>query len=285
MTPHADPLTRSRAGPPILRTGSPILRVGSTCWQLERALKAAPLVDGAAYFAALRRALLEARRSVLVLGWDIRSDLRLEPGVDDRPLYLFLDALARERPSLEVRILVWDWILPYSFEREKLPWWRLGLLTHERVRFAQGADHPPGGCHHEKLVAIDGRLAFVGGIDLTAGRWDTPEHRPVEPRRGTGGVSCPPFHDAALMVEGPAAAALEDLALERWREATGEAAPAAAQGDASPWPEGVEPWFRDAPVGVARTRPAWNGRPPRREIEALYLAAIAAARTGIHLEN
>ena len=278
MTSSADPSSRPRAG-------TPILEAGKTCWRLERALRAAPLVDGAAYFAALRRALLKARRSVLVLGWDIRSDLRLEPDADDRPLYLFLDALARERPSLELRILVWDWILPYSFDREKLPWWRLGLLTHERVRFALGGDHPPGGCHHEKLVVIDGRLGFVGGIDLTAGRWDTPEHRPVEPRRGFAGAPSPPFHDAMLMVEGPAAAALEELALERWRQATGEDAPAAAQGDASPWPDGVEPWWRDAAVGIARTRPAWDGRPPHREVEALYLAAVAAARTSVHVEN
>ena len=156
MTPRADPSVRPRAG-------APILEAGRTCWRLERALRAAPLVDGAAYFAALRRALLKARRSVLVLGWDIRSDLRLEPDADDRPLYLFLDALARERPSLEVRILIWDWILPYSLDREKLPWWRFGLLTHERVRFALGGDHPPGGCHHEKLAVVDGRLGFVAG--------------------------------------------------------------------------------------------------------------------------
>ena len=220
----------------------PILKAGLTCWRVERASRAAPLVDGAAYLAALRRALLAARRSVLVLGWDIRSDLRLEPDADDRPLYLLLDALARERPSLEVRILIWDWILPYSLDREKLPGWRLGALTHPRVRFALAGDHPPGGCHHEKLAVVDGRLGFVGGIDLTAGRWDTPAHRPVEPRRGSGpGGPLPPFHDAALMVEGPAAAALEDLALERWREATGEVVPAAAQGSASPWPEGVMP--------------------------------------------
>lgn len=31
--------------------------------------------------------------------------------------------------------------------------------------------------HHEKIVCIDQTTAFVGGIDLCYGRWDTSEHR------------------------------------------------------------------------------------------------------------
>lgn len=31
--------------------------------------------------------------------------------------------------------------------------------------------------HHEKMVAIDQTVAFVGGIDLAFGRWDDFEYR------------------------------------------------------------------------------------------------------------
>lgn len=31
--------------------------------------------------------------------------------------------------------------------------------------------------HHEKMVAIDQTVAFVGGIDLTFGRWDDDQYR------------------------------------------------------------------------------------------------------------
>lgn len=31
--------------------------------------------------------------------------------------------------------------------------------------------------HHEKMVAIDQTVAFVGGIDLAFGRWDDREYR------------------------------------------------------------------------------------------------------------
>jgi hypothetical protein len=43
--------------------------------------------------------------------------------------------------------------------------------------------------------------------------------------------------------------------------------------------------FRDVPVAIARTFPEYNGTPAVREIEALYLAAIAAARHTIYIET
>ena len=42
-------------------------------------------------------------------------------------------------------------------------------------------DHNPGQvflwAHHEKLVAIDQKVAFVGGLDICYGRWDDFKHR------------------------------------------------------------------------------------------------------------
>ena len=31
--------------------------------------------------------------------------------------------------------------------------------------------------HHEKLVIVDQKIAFVGGIDLCYGRWDNSKHK------------------------------------------------------------------------------------------------------------
>jgi phospholipase D1/2 len=31
--------------------------------------------------------------------------------------------------------------------------------------------------HHEKLCLIDGKLAFMGGLDACFGRWDTNQHQ------------------------------------------------------------------------------------------------------------
>lgn len=30
--------------------------------------------------------------------------------------------------------------------------------------------------HHEKLCVVDGHVAFMGGLDLCFGRWDTNQH-------------------------------------------------------------------------------------------------------------
>ncbi|HSA82446.1 MAG TPA: VTT domain-containing protein [Geminicoccaceae bacterium] len=261
-----------------------LLREGRNCWRLARADRAALLIDGAAYFAALEQALRQARRSVFIVGWDIRSEISLDPGGTATPLNAFLAELVRARRELEIRILVWDWTVLFALDREFLP--RLQFRTSRRLRFEFDSHHPAGGCQHEKVVVIDGTLAFCGGIDLSAGRWDLPEHRPDEPRRrGPRGTEQRPFHDAMLMVEGEAARALEDLVRERWRHATGAQVPPAPATRTSAWPDAVDPWLQGARVGVARTRPHFGGQAQAREVEALFLDAIGAARERIYIEN
>lgn len=262
--------------------GTEIGRTFEACGRTGAVGRTAFLVDGAAYFSALAAAMERARRRIFVLGWDIRSDLRLLP--DRREdLRGLLNRRVRETPGLEVYILIWDWALLYGLDRQPLPWLALGVLTHERIRFELDDRHPPGGCHHEKLVVIDDRVAFVGGIDLTAGRWDTPEHRPHEPRRGHGR---PPFHDTMAMVEGEIAALLGDVCRERWAEATGERLPPLARpAEASPWPAEIAPDATGLRGVVARTRAARDRRPAVREIEALYRWAIARAERLVYIEN
>ena len=51
------------------------------------------------------------------------------------------------------------------------------------------------------------------------------------------------------------------------------------------WPTKLEPMLRNVDVGIARTVPELDDRPEVREVEALNLAAIAAARDTIYLEN
>lgn len=263
-----------------------MLEEGTTCWRRARASRAALLVDGAAYFSALRTALAKACRRVVILGWDIRSEISLDPTGTAEPLGRFLDRLVRERPGLEICVLVWDWALPYSMDRELFPQWSLGLLTHPRVRFELDDQHPLGGCHHEKLVVVDGTLVFCGGIDLTAGRWDTPEHRRDEPARALPGHEpVPPFHDVMIMAEGGIAAHAEELARERWARVTGELLPASPARGGALWPEAVDPWWHEVTVAIARTRPAWGDMMPAREVASFYEEAISRARRFVYIEN
>ena len=52
---------------------------GRNCWRIERVHRVAFLIDAAAYFAAVRSAIAQARRSVHILGWDFDSRIRLVP--------------------------------------------------------------------------------------------------------------------------------------------------------------------------------------------------------------
>src|SRR5690606_3452345 len=93
-----------------------------------------------------------------------------------------------------------------------------------------------------------------GGIDITAGRWDTRHHRDDDPRRRypTTRRRYGPWHDATTAVSGPVARALGDLARERWFCATGERLEPAPPRPPL-WPAGLEPVLQGAPVGIART--------------------------------
>jgi phosphatidylserine/phosphatidylglycerophosphate/cardiolipin synthase-like enzyme/uncharacterized membrane protein YdjX (TVP38/TMEM64 family) len=267
----------------------PILTEGRNCWRRAKAERVAFLVDGAAYFEAFRTAALRAERSITIVGWDIHSRMRLVPGEpeDGLPPELgpFLNALLERNRRLCVRILTWDFAMIYAVEREVLPLLNREWTRHRRLVFRMDSVHPLGASHHQKIVVIDDKVAFCGGIDLTMRRWDTSEHRPLDPRRlDPDGVPYSPFHDVQAMVDGPAARALSELVAERWRRATGRA-PRRKRTLGDPWPPALAPDLVDAEVAIARTEPAWRGARERREVQRLWEDAIAAARHSIYIEQ
>jgi len=198
-----------------------VLSEGETCWRICRAGRAAVLVDGDAYFAAVRSAILQATRSVFIVGWDIDSRVRLTPGddtaADGAPGRLgeLLDHVARHRPDLRIHLLLWDYSILFALEREPLPALNLGWKTPPQVHVCLDDVLPLGASHHQKIVVVDDAVAFCGGIDLTIRRWDTPEHRPDHPRRvDPQGTPYAPFHDIQMVVDGDAAVA---AIINAWR--------------------------------------------------------------------
>ena len=268
-----------------------ILEPGTTCWRLAKAGRAAVLIDGAAYFAALRQALRNARRSILIVGWDIDSRTPLvgpsgeaEDG-GARTLGPFLTDLVEKSPDLRIHLLLWDYSIVYAMERQPFPEVNLDWTTPEQISVCLDDELPLGASHHQKLVVIDDSLAFCGGFDLTIRRWDTSEHTIDNPARvDPDGKTYRPFHDMQMMVDGEAAEALAELARERWQAAACETLDPSG-GDGDPWPDDVDADFRAVEIGIARTLPAFNGRQAVREVEELYVRSIAAAETAIYIEN
>ena len=267
-------------------------RPGATVWRLERARRAAVLVDMQAYFKAARSAMSKAKHSIHLLGWAFDPDARFAPGEDgggpsrDR-IGAFLKHLACNRPEVDVRLLVWKSALPISASQNFFPH-RARLAFHKTpVRFRLDGALPFGACHHQKAIIIDDQVAFCGGGDIAPDRWDTPDHLDDDGRRTshTGRIFAA-RHEVMAIVDGPAAASLGELFRERWRRAADQALDASEPDqDSDPWPDDVPPQFENALVGLSRTIPAWRGQPQVREAEALHLASIAGAKHTIYMEN
>ena len=127
-------------------------------------------------------------------------------------------------------------------------------------------------CHHEKIALVDGRIAYVGGIDLTSlagNRLDTSEH-PVRDDVG--------WHDASSRIEGPLVADVAAHLALRWREVTGETlAPVVSAAE----PGKVRAQFvRTVPNSVYDTLP----RGDYRILEA-YVRAVRSATRLVYLES
>lgn len=265
-----------------------IVEPGRNCWRRSPVYRAAVLVDAENYYRAFRSAVLKARRSIHIAAWDIhtRAPLLKAPAADSWPIELgrFLEAVLADRPGLTCNILLWDVPLFYATDRELMPTMKFGRRGRCRVHLDSAL--PIEAAQHQKVVVIDDRLAFSGGLDITQARWDSRAHLPHEPRRAlVNGRTYPPFHDVQMLVDGPAAADLGDLFRERWLRATGEALPRVPIAGHDPWPQGLRPTFRDTFVAIARTVAPYDGWPGAREIEQLILDAFAAAERWIYIED
>lgn len=267
-----------------------VLNQGTNCWTIEQADRLNILVDTADYFDAFYKTCLNAQKQIFILGWDFDRSERLHRDAAHRELPdvlgKFLGALVKRRKDLQIYLLSWDFNLIYSAEREFLPALRLRLDAPRRFHIGLDGHHPVGASHHQKIVVVDDRVAFVGGIDLSRWRWDTCEHKPDDPRRkDPNGKSYPPFHDMMMMLEGPVATRLGDLARERWRRTGRRKIDPPEPVKASPWPDSIASPLTHAHVAIARTEPAFAGRDAVTEVKRLYLDAISSAKEFVYIES
>ncbi|MEJ2534717.1 MAG: hypothetical protein P8008_04450, partial [Gammaproteobacteria bacterium] len=264
-----------------------LFQANANCWRMERCERVGLALETCAYFEAFRDACERAQRCVFILGWDFDRRERLGRGDDDPTLESFLCDLLERRPELEVFLLVWDYAFVYAAEREWFQEQHLRHRTHERLHVHFDSTHPVGGSQHQKVVVVDDRVAFSGGIDLSRWRWDECEHAPDDPRRiDPDGKPYPPFHDVMAVVDDGGARALGALARERWRAAdAGPEPPEAPAASGDPWPSNVAPLWRDQSIALARTWPACGDGETIREVERLYLDSIARARRYVYVEN
>jgi len=211
-----------------------------------------PLINGGAAYPAMLDAIAGARESVALATYIFDRD---EAGL------AFAAALgAAVRRGVAVRVLIDATGVRYSWPTI------LGALEREGVNHARFLRTFPlrrllemNLRNHRKLLVVDGRVGYTGGMNLRVGHWldKAPRH---------------PVRDLQFRVTGPVVAHLQEVFADDWQFTTGEAL------------RGVT-WFPPLePGGDMIARGIADG--PDEDFEKLrwtMLAALTAARHSVRI--
>jgi phosphatidylserine/phosphatidylglycerophosphate/cardiolipin synthase-like enzyme len=234
-----------------------------------------PLVDGEDFFKMVSLALREAEKEILIAGWWLCPDLLLtRPGPGESPAkkgaslpWTLSDALAEAAGrGVSIKILHYRELgvalphcsaytetkfnlIPGSVEMIRHPHFGSQLISLLTL-CGSGADESTAlWSHHEKLIICDRTAAFVGGLDLAFGRYDSRDHVISMPEGDRYSSECcfpgrdwynprikdftqmhlphedlmsrfdnprMPWHDVHVMVEGAAAQQVAWHFIQRW---------------------------------------------------------------------
>jgi phosphatidylserine/phosphatidylglycerophosphate/cardiolipin synthase-like enzyme len=227
-------------------------------------------VDGHDYFEYLQTQLLKATESVFITDWFLSPELALKRPVNYNN-FLGEKNITENKKHLNIynanRLMDIFYVLAKNgvkiyillFCEPTLALAINSLYTkrtlqhlHQNIKITR---HPKGTqsilwSHHEKLVIIDQKIAFVGGLDLCWGRYDTKDHPVVEEKNKYNTYFYPgcdyinerqvdlhnverfyeeqlprdrmprmPWHDVHTMVEGPIVSDIVRHFVERWNDA------------------------------------------------------------------
>ena len=138
------------------------------------------LVDGRDHMWVLSRALDQAKDVIYIHDWWLSPELYMR-----RPAAISqkwrLDRILKRKADQGVKIFVIvyrniDAAIPIDSQYTKFSLLDLHPNVFVQRSPNQFRQNTFFWAHHEKLCIVDHTLAFVGGIDLCFGRWDTPQH-------------------------------------------------------------------------------------------------------------
>lgn len=231
------------------------------------------LVDGPEMFPALREALQGARRTIDLQTFIFTGDAtgrsitailceRARAGVRVRVLVdAFGDELGRDVKA-ELEAAGVELIVQHGVARGLLNSFAdAGRGVWNGLKRLFGGDAPPPrekrglvNHDHRKITIVDGRVGFVGGMNLAREY----EHT---------------WRDVHARVEGSAVPRMHRLFLDRWRAAGGKCEQEPVAHDADPWPGLL-------PVDVVHALPGLS-----QDIKERYLREIARASDRVLIEN
>ena len=203
----------------------------------------------------IARHLEDAQKLIYITGWSVKTDISLERDDEHESIGELLKRKADE--GVRVLLLVWNEMTSTDVYTPGV----MGTHDEETRIYFDGTDvevvlaprtknkgklmetNFVSTCytHHQKTVIVDASIdgedekrrlvAYIGGIDLTDGRWDTPDHPlfktlPAEHSKDFYNGCCSssvtvgprqPWHDIHAFVDGPAAIDVHQNFVERWR--------------------------------------------------------------------
>ena len=207
----------------------------------------------------LFNAIKNAQKFIYVTGWSVFTNIHLVRGEEDTEGESHVGELLKKKAEEGVRVLVLVW----NEALNDTPLWAGKMGTHDEETRSYFEDsnvhcilarrqHAEGGVqnafstacytHHQKTVICDAEdeesglrrvIAFIGGLDITNGRYDTCEFPLFNTLNSlhTGdfysncvvGVTAEtgprqPWHDNHAKVEGPAALDIKTNFEERWKK-------------------------------------------------------------------
>ena len=233
------------------------------------------LTHGDQYFTDLCQELRTAQIRVTIAAWALTPLMAVERA-EDGSTTILAELLGEVSRNADVFVLLWSGasalFQPDTKTVEKARAQLLEIAPDLRCELDRTAVFSHD--HHQKAVTIDGRIAYVGGMDLSTfqgDRWDTAQH-PL--RSGVG------WHDVQVRLEGDIVEDVETNFCQRWREAVGD--------NIKPIPPtSDETW--DTPCQLIRTIPRafYPQTVPYGHfgIRHALLETIAAAQEFIYLEN
>ncbi|KAF2760612.1 phospholipase D/nuclease [Pseudovirgaria hyperparasitica] len=149
-------------------------------------------VDGRDYYWAVSTALEEAKETIYIADWWLSPELFLR-----RPPYFNqewrLDQVLKRKAEAGVKI----YVIVYKEVQQALTcnsahtkhalralcpegtpgYGNIKIMRHpDHNVFENAGDMTFYWAHHEKFIVIDYNLAFIGGLDLCFGRWDSKDH-------------------------------------------------------------------------------------------------------------
>uniref|UniRef100_A0A667ZY54 Phospholipase n=1 Tax=Myripristis murdjan TaxID=586833 RepID=A0A667ZY54_9TELE len=136
-------------------------------------------VNGSGYFADLADALEQAKEEIFITDWWLSPEVFLKRPAND--IYWRLDQILKRKAEQGVKVCVLlykevELALGINSDHSK----RTLMNMNPNIKVMRHPDHVSSvvflWAHHEKMVAIDQTVAFVGGIDLAFGRWDDSQY-------------------------------------------------------------------------------------------------------------